>query len=280
MLNNPIAENVFGTLGLICWTVQLLPQLWKSWREKSTEGLSPWLVFLWAISSPFLGAYAIILNLNIPLIREPQIFGSLCLVSWCQCQHYGAKRSWGAAIAMTLGIAIVLIGFEAGIVLAVRSTAHTGSEAATHATQFLGIFGSVLLGLGLVPQYVEIWRRREVVGISSLLLVLDMLGGICMDLSLAFENRLDVVAGITYSLIVVLEAFVLLAMMILNPRAEKRRQRENAARLDEKRVAERDAAAMSSTSLSSVDSSWSLIKVKDSAPESAIEITVGLENKV
>jgi hypothetical protein len=63
MLSNPIAENVFGTLGgwssssdgaladapplitgTICWTVQLVPQIWKSWREKSTEGLSPWLV--------------------------------------------------------------------------------------------------------------------------------------------------------------------------------------------------------------------------------------------
>jgi hypothetical protein len=30
--------------GTVCWTMQLVPQVWKSWREKSTHGLSPWLV--------------------------------------------------------------------------------------------------------------------------------------------------------------------------------------------------------------------------------------------
>jgi hypothetical protein len=60
---NSIAENVLGTIGMlpydfwrsltiytvtgtILWTGQLAPQVWKSWREKSTSGLSPWLVFV------------------------------------------------------------------------------------------------------------------------------------------------------------------------------------------------------------------------------------------
>jgi hypothetical protein len=65
---NALAENIFGTIGpdqfhfrvsysnltfnyssltatgAILWTVQLIPQLIKSWRTKSTKGLSPWLV--------------------------------------------------------------------------------------------------------------------------------------------------------------------------------------------------------------------------------------------
>ena len=67
---NPVAENVLGTMGklafvsnldireleagtdidsrllvagTICWTIQLVPQVWKSWRTKSTEGLSEYL---------------------------------------------------------------------------------------------------------------------------------------------------------------------------------------------------------------------------------------------
>ncbi|KAJ7314425.1 PQ loop repeat-domain-containing protein, partial [Mycena albidolilacea] len=232
MLSNPIAENVFGTLGTICWTVQLVPQIWKSWREKSTEGLSPWLVLLWGVSAPFLGAYTLILNLSVPLILEPHFFGSLCLVSWCQCQHYAHHRSWRTSTSMTLAIALLLAGFEAGLVFGLRLLFDAGSAPARHATQFLGVFGSVLIGLGLVPQFVEIWRRREVVGISKLLLALDMLGGVCMDLSLAFKDRFNVVTGITYTLIVVLESGLVIAMLILNPRAEKRRQREESARLE------------------------------------------------
>ena len=35
----------YGTVvGTICWTVQLIPQVWKSWRTKSTDGLSEYLM--------------------------------------------------------------------------------------------------------------------------------------------------------------------------------------------------------------------------------------------
>lgn len=44
MRPNAAAENALGTLGTVFWTIQMLPQIWKSWRSKSTEGLSPWLV--------------------------------------------------------------------------------------------------------------------------------------------------------------------------------------------------------------------------------------------
>jgi uncharacterized protein with PQ loop repeat len=41
---NHAAENVLATIGAICWTIQIIPQIWKSWREKSTHGLSMGLV--------------------------------------------------------------------------------------------------------------------------------------------------------------------------------------------------------------------------------------------
>jgi hypothetical protein len=70
---NALAENIFGTIGpalfvpsrvshtlilshiatgAILWTVQLIPQLFKSYRTKSTEGLSPWLVYALPPSLP------------------------------------------------------------------------------------------------------------------------------------------------------------------------------------------------------------------------------------
>ena len=32
--------------GTICWSGQIIPQIWKSYREKNTAGLSPWMMFV------------------------------------------------------------------------------------------------------------------------------------------------------------------------------------------------------------------------------------------
>ncbi|KAJ7343923.1 PQ loop repeat-domain-containing protein [Mycena albidolilacea] len=245
---NTVAENVLGTIGTVCWTAQLVPQVWKSWRERSTEGLSPWLVLLWGISSGFLGAYTIILDLNIPLIIQPQLFGFLALVSWGQCQYYGVGRSRRAAAVMALGVMLIVGGFEAAMVFAVRPAYAAGREAGARETQFLGIFSAVLISLALLPQYAEIWQHREVVGISMVFIVVDMLGGVFSDLSLAFKDRFDIIAGITYSLVVVLDGFVVLAALILNPRAKQRRQRETPRSMEEAAETDMaDATARSST---------------------------------
>ena len=53
------------------------------------------------------------------------------------------------------------------------------------------------------PQYYEIYRRREVVGISLLFMFIDMMGGVFSTLSLVFKTEFDVIAGVTYSLVVV-----------------------------------------------------------------------------
>lgn len=53
------------------------------------------------------------------------------------------------------------------------------------------------------PQYYEVYRRHEVVGISILFMVIDCLGGVFSTLSLAFAEKFDVIAGVTYSMVVV-----------------------------------------------------------------------------
>lgn len=55
------------------------------------------------------------------------------------------------------------------------------------------------------PQYYEIWKHGEVIGISLTFMVVDLLGGLFSDLSLAFKKDLDVIAAITYSIVVVSE---------------------------------------------------------------------------
>ena len=52
------------------------------------------------------------------------------------------------------------------------------------------------------PQYYEIYKHREVIGISILFMIIDLLGGLFSDLSLVFRPNFDVIAGVAYSLVV------------------------------------------------------------------------------
>ncbi|KAJ7367539.1 hypothetical protein DFH08DRAFT_828760 [Mycena albidolilacea] len=219
MPTNRVAENVFGTLGTICWTAQLVPQVWKSYRDKSTQRLSEWLVLSWGISGGFFGVYAVVQNLNLPLIIQPQLSAFLCLISWGQCIYYSSTRSHYISFSMVVAAIVALGGFEVGMVFAIRPSAND------HAIQFFGIFSSVLLALSLGAQYYEIYQRREVVGVSITFMMVDCLGGVFSDLSLVFKPKFDGVAAILYTLVIVMDGVVLLAAIVLNPRARKRRQR-------------------------------------------------------
>ncbi|KAI0331632.1 hypothetical protein GY45DRAFT_597002 [Cubamyces sp. BRFM 1775] len=223
---NRAAENALGTIGTVCWTVQLLPQLWYSYRLKSTEGLSEWLMLIWGIAGAFLGTYSVVQNLNIPLILQPQLFGVLSFVSWAQCQYYGRKRSKAVSIAMFFAAVVIFAGFEAGMIYAIFPSYRAGNMAPV---QFFGIFSTILISGALLPQYYEIYKYKEVVGISLLFMSVDLLGGVFNDLSLAFKDHFDVVAGVTYSLVVLLDGIVILCALILNPIARRRRKRLAAA---------------------------------------------------
>ncbi|KAJ7062861.1 PQ-loop-domain-containing protein [Mycena amicta] len=220
MPSNKVAENIFGTLGTICWTVQLVPQVWKSYKAKSTQGLSHWLVLSWGISAGFFGVYAILQNLNIPLIVQPQLFGLLCMISWGQCRYYGSSPRKSRSLLLAISALVFLGVFQVAMVFAIRPSMNL------RAIQFFGIFSSVLLAIGLLMQYYEIYQRREVVGVSITFMTVDFFGGVFSDLSLAFKPRFDTIAAITYTLVIVMDGVVIVSAMILNPRAKRRRDLE------------------------------------------------------
>ncbi|KIK60896.1 hypothetical protein GYMLUDRAFT_200214 [Collybiopsis luxurians FD-317 M1] len=223
--SNSVAENVFGTIGTICWTIQLVPQLWKSFREKDTTGLSDWMILAWAVSGPLLGIYSIVKDLNIPLIVQPQIFSALALCSWAQCQYYGKRRSLRSTVLITLLLGVVFGGFELGMVYALRPSYDRGEESSNRGVEFFGIMSPVLIAISFIPQYYEIYRRKEVIGISVLFMTVDLLGGVFSDLSLAFKSgKFDVTAAVTYTLVIVMDSVIIVAGWILNPLARRRRR--------------------------------------------------------
>ncbi|KAH6916011.1 hypothetical protein BKA70DRAFT_1093140, partial [Coprinopsis sp. MPI-PUGE-AT-0042] len=205
------------SLGTACWTGQLIPQVWKSWRSKSTEGLSEWLMLLWGIASVFQGVYIVVHRINIPLMIQPQLFGFLSLVSWGQCQYYGNRRPRKTVIYMTGGVLLICALTELSLILGLRQIrdTHTRDIVLT----FFGILASVILAVALFPQYWEIYKLQAVVGISLLFLMIDILGGVFFDLSLVFKEEFDVIAGVQYSVVVVsLFPLSIYAMEILTGR--------------------------------------------------------------
>ncbi|PPQ91480.1 hypothetical protein CVT25_013737 [Psilocybe cyanescens] len=212
-MHNKIAENVLGTIGTICWTAQLVPQIWKSHRTKSTAGLSHWLIAvgnigrlsralraLAEVKHPFDGSAT-----NLRILVVPQL---------------GPLR---ASIILTTFTTVFFGILELVLMLAIRPSHNRGKHAVA---DFFGIFGSVLVAVALFPQYWEIYKYKEVVGISMLFIWVDIMGGVFNLLSLAFKEKFDIIAAVTYSLVVLLDSVIIVAAIILNPMARKRRQRE------------------------------------------------------
>ncbi|AFR93270.1 integral membrane protein [Cryptococcus neoformans] len=223
MKENYAVENALGTIGAVLWMIQNIPQVIKSYREKSTKGLSASLMFIWALGTVIHGAYIIAQNFSIPLQVQPQVFAALATVSWCQCLHYGKGYSVKSVWAIFIVLCGIFAGFEVGSVYALWAGHRNGVE---WPTLMYGYLSAVLLALGLLPQYWEIYKYREVIGISILFMAIDILGGVFSFLSLLFRKDLDIAGFVSYALVVVLDGIIVALYFILNPIAKRRRARE------------------------------------------------------
>ena len=63
------------------------------------------------------------------------------------------------------------------------------------------------------PQFYEIYKHGAVIGISLTFMAVDLLGGIFSILSLIFRDKLDALAAVAYSLVVVRPPTVQIVIM-------------------------------------------------------------------
>ncbi|KAF2005930.1 hypothetical protein P154DRAFT_423381 [Amniculicola lignicola CBS 123094] len=201
----PVAANVLGTLGAICWSIQLIPQIVINYRRHNAIGLQPTMMMLWAWAGVPLGVYNIVEDFNIALRIQPQILTVLSLATWIQCYYYErvclhcleALKNWTVlrALAVVVPIACIMGGIEAGLVVALRI-------AKDHHLQWpmtlMAVLSAVLLAAGVLRHYWDIYVHRTVRGISFLFVGIDAAGDVFSLVSVLFQPTMDVLGLIIY----------------------------------------------------------------------------------
>ncbi|KAJ2974909.1 hypothetical protein NQ176_g5809 [Zarea fungicola] len=194
-MDNAVVANVFGTLGAVLWSLQLLPQIWKNWRRHDSKGLSSAFFLSWAIAGVPLGVYNIADAFNVALQIQPNILILLSLCTWCQCKYYGEKWPLSKAALCSTAIAAVLAGAEVGLVFALRVARDRGQD---WASILMAIIAAVLLAGGVLRHYIDMYRTRSDAGISLKFAVLDLSGDIASLVSVIFQPTLKIYGLVIY----------------------------------------------------------------------------------
>ncbi|KAF1985446.1 hypothetical protein K402DRAFT_334433 [Aulographum hederae CBS 113979] len=191
----PVAANVLGTLGAVCWSVQLVPQIIINYRRHNTVGLQPSMMMLWAWAGVPLGVYNIVENFNVALRIQPQILTFLSLLTWIQCNYYEKNWSIPQALLIVIPIAAIMAGVEAALVFALRIGI---SRSVEWPLTLMAVLAAVLLAAGVLRHYWDIYVHRTVRGISFLFIGIDAAGDVFSLISVVFQPTLDVLGMVIY----------------------------------------------------------------------------------
>ncbi|KAG0045714.1 hypothetical protein BGZ83_009042 [Gryganskiella cystojenkinii] len=237
-----ILETIFGMLGIIFWSFQLLPQVWDNYKAKTTKGLSVVMFVFWSLAALGFGSYSIVEDLSIPITLQPHIFGCFSLIVCLQCFYYGTiqndedkddidlsdgqileggeRNTWeqgkkpvvgrkGRSIQSTLVLAVICFLVSAGVeVGAVYGTKAGLAHNVPGTLDAAGSIPVVLLGLGFMPQYLDIFSRRSVVGVSMVFITGDALGSVFSLISLALREHFDLLAALNYVIVLICDLIV------------------------------------------------------------------------
>ncbi|KAL9120732.1 MAG: hypothetical protein Q9187_002711 [Circinaria calcarea] len=106
----------------------------------------------------------------------------------------------------------------------------------------IGIIAAVLIGAGLFPPYLEIWKRRgRVVGFNWIFLSVDWLGAFFSLMALVAQHTFDVLGGVVYIVCLVLEAgiFISHGLWLLRTHGLRKRAKLEGVKFDDLPEAQR-----------------------------------------
>lgn len=231
---NAVAENVLGTIGTVLWCIQLIPQIIRNYKVKNCEGVPPSMMFLWTLSGVPFSIYFFGTDGSIPLRIQPQLFTFFSCISWLQCLYYPpvqiARRR---LVIYATCFVLFAIGAEIGFILWLRPVHRHG----THWPMLvIGIIAAVLLAVGLLPPYFELWKRKgRVIGINFFFLGMDSMGALLSLLSVVV-GTMDIMSLVLYAIVIGLELGIFTShvvwyclggrKIIKEEKEEKKRQKE------------------------------------------------------
>ncbi|KAH8727861.1 PQ loop repeat protein [Phaeosphaeriaceae sp. PMI808] len=192
----PIAANVLGTLGAVCWSIQLIPQIVINYRRHNATGLQPTMMMLWAWAGVPLGVYNIAEEFNVALRIQPQILTLLSLVTWVQCFYYERKWSVTRSLAVIVPVICTMGAVEAGLIIGVG---HAKEKKLEWPGTLMAASSAALLAAGVLRHYIDVYRHRTVRGISFIFVGIDALGDVFSLVSVIFQPTLNISGVIIYS---------------------------------------------------------------------------------
>ncbi|KAI9599381.1 hypothetical protein BDF19DRAFT_381383, partial [Syncephalis fuscata] len=214
------SKRGLGSLALLFWSFQLVPQIWKMYKERSSKGVSSLMMLIWIAGCAFYASYAVALDLAVTLIIEPQAVLLFALVCYAQCIYYEKQLTTASIILI---IVFICVGLEVG---SIYGTIVTDRQGLTGVVAFMGILPAVLIDIGFLPQYWEVWVTKSASGISYGFLAMDIIGSVFSILSLIFHEHIDPIAAAIYISVLILNSG-LLAIKIIFALRDRTRLRHN-----------------------------------------------------
>ena len=156
------ASQIIGIFALVLWSFQLAPQVYKNYKARSTTGLSPYMMILWSFGSVCTAITSIGSRYSALFIIQPNLFLVFSLACWVQCYFYENKTR---AILYGISMTILLVVIETGVSLVFLSL-----DLLSWPYMFVNILSLLFFVCGFIPQYLDIYQRKRVAGISLLFL--------------------------------------------------------------------------------------------------------------
>jgi len=188
-----ILSIVFAVVGLVLWSIQLIPQIWLNFKRKTTEGLSVYGFAMWYTATIILGVYLIQTDQLIILVIQAFVFGLLNLIIIFEYLVFDSKFS--RVKIVTVMLLLVVIGgiVDVGVYMALQYL-----PPKTVLLYIVGISTICIMVGGFFPQFIEIMRLQTIEGISFIFVAIDSIGGLFLAASVFTHPPIDLIAMFNY----------------------------------------------------------------------------------